>query len=155
MSGTSRNISAPVDCWCVLHCFHIVDFPQDISKAFFPQTKPEFEEEKETTKTFFLEVIPKRITVTLILLTPEEGFVPGSSPAPAWTQLPWHCVWHQGSDTVIASLALCDSPNPGPSSACSNLLFFLETFCEDTLAMYHSPTSVDRQGVKHIQHGTI
>lgn len=104
MSGTSRIISAPVECRCVFSLFSHCRFPHTISKAF-PQTKPESVKKKKSynynqnphVEKTLLEVIPKRITVSPApkekkvhspLDPPEEGFVLGSSPPPAWTQVP-------------------------------------------------------------------
>lgn len=139
-----------------LHCFHIVDFHKTFPKLFHKpnqslrgkkqirglQPKPQ----RRDSPWSYSEI--NSITWLPCSFSPldplEEGFVLGSSPPPAWTQVPWHCVWHQGSDTVSASITLCNSPQS--SSPQSKLLCFLkkEKKKKDILSghfvkMYHSP----------------
>lgn len=76
MSGISRIISAPVDCWCVF-TVHIVDFHTPFQSLSTNQTRVCVEEEKKNPITnrdsnqnphverILLEVIPKRFTKLL------------------------------------------------------------------------------------------
>lgn len=57
--------------------------------------------------------------------------------------VPWYCVWHQGSDTVIALRAL------DPHLLDRTCFFLQETFCPDTFVRS------DCEGVMHIQHSTM
>lgn len=110
MSGTSRIISAPVDCWYVFSPFSHCRFPRFQS---FSTNQTRVYEEKKSLKSFLKELqsCPRTQRKSTLLFPPlaplEEGFVLGSSPPPAWTQPPWHGLWHQGADTVSASLTLC------------------------------------------------
>lgn len=167
MSGTSRIISAPVDWWCVcvFSLFSHCRFSHDMSKAF-PRTKPVCEEKQNkktilqpnpprphrrdnSLKLFLLKnssVIPtpkeKRIHSfthlstppwrrALSLAAPLLQLGPNTPPGMAF-------FWHQGADTVSASL----HPTPLTCLIKSALFFFRKkkkerkkkkTFCQDTL----------------------
>lgn len=93
-----------------------------------------------TVERTLLKVIPKRISE--LPQCPKKpfcrwGLVLGSSPFPAWTCIPLHGLWHQGADTVSASLTLCDS---NPQLLERTRFVFLKTFLSGHFAsMYHGP----------------
>ena len=149
------------------HRFHIVDFSTQHFQSFFPKTKPESEKKKTTPKTpnkpplphveiTLLEVIPQSISYPSTQrkevhffprsTPPEEGFVLGSSPPPAWTQL------HPGMAFGIREQILLALHLPSATLLKPHLLdqiyfvfftkkkrkkrHFVRTLC---VKMYHSP----------------
>ena len=170
--GDLQNHKCP--CWLSVCVFivHIVDFHTPFLKAF-PQTKPRVCEGKrkqpksptwsEASLKRFLKDEPsypstqrKKAPSSFSPPAPlEEGLVPGSSPS-SWTWLPRHGLWHQGADTVRASLTrrifLLNPHLLGPIG----FLFLSKGHCQDSLCGDKPQSgSVDCEGVMHMQHCTM